>query len=79
MTEPQSIDMHEAQSRLPELVALAKAGADIILTEGAMPVVRLVAVSVPLEPRVAGLHAGAMSLSADFDEPLPEDYWSGTP
>jgi hypothetical protein len=29
-------------------------------------------------PRVAGLHAGAVWTSDDFDEPLPDDFWIGT-
>jgi hypothetical protein len=28
--------------------------------------------------RIAGLHAGAIWTSDDFDEPLPEEFWTGT-
>lgn len=27
--------------------------------------------------RVAGLHTGAIWTSGDFDDPLPEDFWTG--
>lgn len=79
MAVPQTIDVHEAQLRLPELVALVLTGTDIILTDGATAVVRLVPVPITAGPRVAGLHTGAMTLAADFDEPLPEAWWAGTP
>lgn len=28
--------------------------------------------------RKAGLHAGAIWTSEDFDEPLPDEFWTGT-
>jgi len=37
------------------------------------PVARLVPISV----RAAGLHAGAIWTSPDFDEPLPDEFWMG--
>ena len=39
-------------------------------------VARVVAVG---PPRVPGLHAGAISTTPDFDEPLSEEFWAGTP
>ena len=29
------------------------------------------------KPRIAGLHPGAIEMSADFDEPLPDAFWLG--
>jgi hypothetical protein len=29
------------------------------------------------EQRVAGLHSGQIHISEDFDEPLPEEFWTG--
>jgi hypothetical protein len=29
--------------------------------------------------RTLGLHAGAMVPAADFDDPLPDDFWAGRP
>ena len=29
--------------------------------------------------RVPGLHAGSMNVADDFDAPLPDDFWTGTP
>jgi hypothetical protein len=30
---------------------------------------------MPIEKRIAGLHAGAIHTSEDFDEPLPDEFW----
>jgi hypothetical protein len=31
----------------------------------------------PLPPRVLGLNVGAMTISDDFTDPLPDDFWLG--
>jgi len=72
----ETVDIQEAQTRLPELVSLVLAGTEVILTEGATPRVRLVPVA---KPRIAGLHNGAITTSDDFDAPLPDDFWLGAP
>jgi hypothetical protein len=30
-----------------------------------------------LPPRILGLNRGAMKMSDDFDEPLPDEFWLG--
>jgi Protein of unknown function (DUF2281) len=30
-----------------------------------------------LSPRILGLNRGAMKMSDDFDEPLPDEFWLG--
>jgi antitoxin (DNA-binding transcriptional repressor) of toxin-antitoxin stability system len=73
-----TIDVREAQTTLKELLPLVIAGSEVILTEGSTPVARLVPVASPTStPRVAGLHSGAIWTSEDFDEPLPEEFWTG--
>jgi len=68
------IDLGEAQAHLKDLLSLVVSGTEIILTEGSKPIARL----VPIASRIAGLHAGSIWTSADFDEPLPEELWAGT-
>ncbi len=70
-----TIDVHETQTSLKELLSLVREGAEIVFTEGSAPLARLVPIMVPMTPRIAGLHAGAMWTSDDFDEPLPEEFW----
>lgn len=75
MPATKKIDVQEAQQRLAELVKLAAGGAEIVLTEREQPMARLVAAAEAT--RKAGLHRGAMSMSNDFDAPLPEGFWAG--
>lgn len=70
------IDIRELPARLEEAIALASAGGEVTLTDGQVARARLVAVQ-PSPKRVAGLHAGAMEPSADFDAPLPDEFWNG--
>ncbi|MCS6848562.1 MAG: toxin-antitoxin (TA) system antitoxin [Anaerolineae bacterium] len=67
------IDVKEAQARFQELLTQIASGVEWILTDGTTPVARL----APISGRVAGLHAGAIWISPDFDEPLPEEFWTG--
>ena len=73
-----SVDLKEAEQQLPRLLDLAKAGNEVIISEGDKPVARL----TPIAPasadkqRIAGLHQGAVWASEDFDEPLPDKFWT---
>ncbi len=73
-----TVEVHEVPHRWAELVSLASAGAEVIVTEGSVPRARLVPLA-PSQSRVPGLHAGAIRAAADFDDPLPDDFWAGTP
>ncbi|HEX7771241.1 MAG TPA: type II toxin-antitoxin system prevent-host-death family antitoxin [Pyrinomonadaceae bacterium] len=76
MTQTVSID--EAQNKLPDLLAQALAGNEVIITEHGTPVARLVPVLANAKKkRVAGLNRGTIWTREDFDEPLPDDFWLG--
>jgi antitoxin (DNA-binding transcriptional repressor) of toxin-antitoxin stability system len=77
--QTKTIDVQEAHTRLVELLSLVSAGIEIILTEGSTPLARIVPMAGASAPRVAGLHPGAIWTSEDFDEPLPEEFWTGAP
>ncbi len=75
-----TIDVSEAQQQLSRLLELARAGHEVVIVEGSIPVARLTAVAPDLsqrQSRVAGLHQGAVSVSDDFDQPLPDEFWAG--
>lgn len=74
-----TVEVHEAQTNLKELLSLVLEGTEIVLTEDSTPLARLVPIALPTTPRVAGLHPGAIWTSNDFDEPLPEEFWTGNP
>jgi prevent-host-death family protein len=76
MTQTVSVD--EAQDKLPDLLAQALAGNEVIITEHGTPVARLVpVVAHSKKKRVAGLNRGTISMSEDFDEALSDKFWLG--
>ncbi len=77
--QTKTVDVHEAQIDLVELLSLVASGTEIILTEGSTPLARIVPMAGATTPRVAGLHPVAILASEDFDEPLPEEFWTGAP
>ncbi len=72
-----TVELQDAAERLQELLALIQRGTEVIIAEGGVPRARLTAVSP--QPRVPGLHPGAITTTADFDAPLPDDFWLGSP
>lgn len=76
--ETRTIDLHEHQINFAEMLSLVTSGTEVVFTEGDTPLARLIPVEKEEKPRIAGLHAGAIQTTEDFDEPLPEDFWAGT-
>lgn len=72
------VDIQELPSRFTELVSLAMAGTEVIVMESNIPRARLVPLA-PGQSRAAGLHPGAIKTTADFDAPLPDEFWEGGP
>jgi prevent-host-death family protein len=73
-----TVEIHEVQPRFAELLTLASAGTEVIVTEGNVPRAKLISLTSSDRARVAGLHAGMITTSTDFDAPLPDDFWAGT-
>ena len=78
-----TIEMTDLTS-LKDVVALAKEESEVVLTQGYEPVAKVLPIAGPpgnlspkLERRKLGLHPGAWEVSADFDEPLPDEFWLG--
>ena len=65
-----TIDVEKKLPDLKALLSLVADGTEVVLAQGDTPIARL----VPITKRVAGLHAGAIWTSEDFDEPLPDEY-----
>lgn len=71
------VDVHEAASQRPALLELARAGQEVILTQGGQPCARL----GPVTPTSIGRRPGRLpgSVGNAFLEPLPArelDAWS---
>jgi len=71
-----TVDVREIAERWNELLATAAAGDDVIVTENDVPKARLVPLT---RSRILGLHPNAMEISEDFNDPLPESFWSDPP
>jgi antitoxin (DNA-binding transcriptional repressor) of toxin-antitoxin stability system len=70
--ESQTVDINDAEGNLKELVKQVAEGARVVLSDGDKPVAQL----VPVGQRIAGLHAGVVWTSEDFDDPLPDEFWT---
>jgi prevent-host-death family protein len=65
--------MHEAKTKLSQLVERAQAGEDVVIQRNGKPVVRLVPVREASSLRsVRGAWRGRVRMSDDFDQ-LPDD------
>lgn len=66
----ESVDVHEAEAHLSQLLDRAAAGEEIVITRAGRPAVRLVAVAgTPRRKRrEPGAWRGQVSASADFDD-----------
>ena len=67
------VGMHEAKTKLSQLVERAEAGEEIVVARNGKPVVRLVAIpeTAPLSS-VRGAWRGRVHIAEDFDQ-LPDD------
>jgi prevent-host-death family protein len=73
MNRMAQVGMHEAKTKLSQLVERAEAGEDIVIARNGKPVARLVAVRTPGSlASVRGAWRGRVQIADDFDE-LPED------
>jgi prevent-host-death family protein len=64
----ETINMHEAKTRLSNLVDQALAGKDVVIAKAGTPLVRLVPVGRAAAARKPGRFKGRVRLSADFDQ-----------
>jgi len=75
--EVKSVDIKKEKTPLKKLLEFVSSGMEIILTEGKIPVARLVPVAHGAGARIPGLHLGKVWISDDFDAPLPDSFWLG--
>lgn len=65
--------MHEAKTKLSQLVERAEAGEDVVIARNGTPVARLVPVKAPASfASIRGVWRGRVWIADDFDE-LPDD------
>jgi prevent-host-death family protein len=66
------VGVHEAKTRLSELLRLVDSGQEVEIARGGEPVAKLVPFH-PRETRRLGIDRGVFTVPDDFDAPLPHD------
>lgn len=66
------VNVHDAKTRLSELLSRVEGGEEITIARAGAPVARLVPIREKAHDRVAGTAKGKVRIEKDFDEPLPE-------
>jgi len=64
------VGVHEAKTRLSELLRAVAGGQEVEILRGGRPVAKLVPFG-PRQERQLGVDAGRVKIHADFDAPLP--------
>jgi prevent-host-death family protein len=67
-----TVNMHEAKTRLSQLVAKVEAGEEVVISRDGKPVARIVRVEPPKQRAKFGYMKGQVWMSPDFDDPDPE-------
>jgi prevent-host-death family protein len=66
------VNMHEAKTRLSQLVALVERGERVVIARDGIPVVELVPLAPAQNRRPGGQWKGKAQIASDFDAPMPE-------
>jgi prevent-host-death family protein len=67
------ITIHQAKTNLSKLIRQAAEGEDVVISRGAQPVARLIAIGPIKGKRRPGSMKGILRAGAEFFEPLAED------
>ena len=70
---PTQVNIHEAKTRLSQLIEQVEAGGEVVIARAGSPVVRLVAVQRRRPRRVLGALAEQTMSPGDSNAPLPEE------
>jgi prevent-host-death family protein len=66
------VNIHEAKTHFSQLIAKVSGGEEITISKAGKPVARLVPIIFKIDRRISGTAKGIITMSDDFDEPLPE-------
>ena len=66
------VNMHEAKTRLSQLVDLVRRGERVVIARSGEPVAELIPHRDAVASRVGGQWQGQAYISEDFDSPTPE-------
>lgn len=71
------VTIRTAKTTLVQLIARAEAGEEIVVTRGAKPVDKIVAIEPDFGKRQFGAYRGKISVGPEFFDPLPDDELNG--
>ena len=67
------VNIHEAKTKLSQLLARVEAGEEVIIARAGHPIARISGIKQPRGGRILGRDAGLFEVPDDFDAPLAED------
>lgn len=67
------VNIHEAKTKLSQLLARVEAGEEVIIARAGHPIARISGIKQAHGGRVLGRDAGLFEVPEDFNAPLPED------
>jgi prevent-host-death family protein len=68
-----AVNVHEAKTRFSKLLKRVQLGEEIVIAKAGKPVARLIPFAPTALVRKPGTAKGMITMSDDFDAPLPED------
>ncbi len=68
----ETVNIHDAKTRLSQLIARVLEGEEIVIAKAGTPVARLVPIDDSGEARRGGAWKGLVRMGDDFDAPLPD-------
>ena len=65
--------IYQTRTQLSKLLKRVRSGQEIYIAHGSTPIAKIVPFTEDTSPRKPGSAKGAFVMSADFDEPLPDE------
>jgi prevent-host-death family protein len=72
MPKAHVVNIHEAKTRLSQLIVEATQGTTVVIAKAGTPIVTLVPVGEEVPQRRPGYLKGKLRIEKDFDAPLPK-------
>jgi antitoxin (DNA-binding transcriptional repressor) of toxin-antitoxin stability system len=69
----ETVNIYDAKTRLSQLVDIAAAGEDVVVSRNGKPLVRITRLTGPKRRIKFGVLKGKVVVAADFDAPLPAE------
>ncbi|MGH2572458.1 MAG: type II toxin-antitoxin system Phd/YefM family antitoxin [Actinomycetota bacterium] len=67
------VNIHDAKTHFSRLIQRVQKGEEVVIAKSGRPVAKLIPISGPGGKRTPGSARGQVTISPDFDAPLPED------